>query len=711
MNAVQLRCLQILIGIFGVGFVSRGAQAIGPAFLQRRVAPRLSSLFAGLARPAAAADYTRAVFRKWPALWSAALAARYQLAIGDMSEAAAIVEQASRAFDAGKRDLHWADVLHDAETIVALEQGELELEEIAGALCGRKVIARFYRERAVRFDSLGRQHAVVPCIKAFCAAIGYDPEQTVEACEAYLAPQGCWEDVLGLLQEATTCLEERRAVYGTGMFARRGANDARMDRRIASLRAFAAIAQGDTQALKAIFEGPHAEAAELQLPRALHLAQAGHCERAAQAISRFQRHARTSPGVSDRLTISVVEYVGRGWERAGRQVPAAEFYKRAMQMSQSADKGLTSATWRFVSTLCAQGQKSRATNLLGLGVARVWTAYRRYTRTPFVQKLRTGRFLPRSGAILVGGRTPHEEIARAAMLAGTPDKLAEATYYVDPSLVKLWTRSFPGMTMVARQGLDGGSAVSEPAFWRARDGLPRDVDRVRFTREITEAAQRKRTLALSEDLLCEWSGAAAKRKPQEIVLRTNPEPPQAMREWLDGLPTGTCIGICVQPDRIGSAQSSGKSVLDSWGQQIDRLGLSVLKIEPDHDRRIEKGGCYRITRCGAGNEAALKLSDDLDELATLCSRLEMVIGEDQLVCDLAAAVGTPTFSVHSFPALIERWRTHEDGRDRLFARLQHLSVCDDTGANVLPPQILKRLEQLVDGAELGHAEALVHAGA
>jgi hypothetical protein len=667
-----------LVVVFGLSGITKLLLSIKSQSFHRIFAPRFVRVFALMQFPFEAAEYAYGVFLQKPRLWNAVLAIRYQLPVGKSDQAQEIIDYASKHFMPRPKQMNLFESLIDLETVVMIQTGKLSLSEIGGSVYGRAEIANYYYEDAWRFHTLLDGKRVLESVRAYCAAIGYAPAETLYVCETMLRAYDYWREIAALLAEVSRVADENVASRDHGLFSRRKADEIAMQRRLLALRAFCCLQMGDTAGAEGIFSGPDGEAPDLQFPRALYHALRNEPELSTTAASRALR-GRTITKENAEFVADILHYVGRSWEECQKYAPAREFYKRAYQIG-GVNFWLPESVWRYISLLTAFGEWGRSVNMLRTGLRRMWVHYRKLARIPIERRIETGRYVPSNGAVILGGNGVGDEILRFGLLRAMAPAGASFTYAVDARVAGLFERSMPNLKVISPSRIHGPFKVTEQQFWKDREGLPAETDRMRVTRAVFDAVKRHRETMLSEDLVCAFFEQAGKfRGPSEPVFNPLPARTDQARRWLDTLPPGINVGISWRSGQAGLIRDVSYTRIAEWGAILRTPNVNFVLLQYSNNQDDIEGELAEAKNLfGATVHVmpGLDLRDDFEGVVAMCRALDLVIAPGTTLRETAAAAGAAVWTLSTTPYLPDQWRIDQaDGHtDVIFPSMLHFTA-------------------------------------
>ncbi|ESQ91786.1 hypothetical protein ABAC460_05455 [Asticcacaulis sp. AC460] len=192
---------------------------------------------------------------------------------------------------------------------------------------------------------------------------------------------------------------------------------------------------------------------------------------------------------------------------------------------------------------------------------------------------------------------------------------------VEPRLVSLFRRSFPDVQVVAHRTrtLDGRIIRDFPGF----DPKPFD------------------TYALAGDFL-----PVLRRSPEDFAhprafLTPDPERQAFWRQYLDRLGDAPKAGLLWKSLKTGAQRDRYFAGFDLWKDLLTVPGVTFVNVQYG-DSSAEMAAA-RAAGLMVHTPEGIDLKDDLDDLAALCSTLDVVIGPSNATTNIAAACGAQTW--------------------------------------------------------------------
>ncbi len=190
-----------------------------------------------------------------------------------------------------------------------------------------------------------------------------------------------------------------------------------------------------------------------------------------------------------------------------------------------------------------------------------------------------------------------------------------------PGLVTLFTRSFPGARIHARNARDEAGLRVIDYGWLA---------------EVGGATQ---AIAMGDLPARLYAGVPAQRR---ALGSLHPDPKQAAAwgHWIAGLPEGPVIGLCWRP----GAAAEPFAPLSAWAEFLRETPGIFVSLQGDATRE-ELATLTTTSSRPLHIPPGLDQKNDLDGVAALLSGLDTVIATPSIAAALSAAVGTPTLKI------------------------------------------------------------------
>ncbi|WP_396274948.1 tetratricopeptide repeat protein [Hyphomonas sp.] len=330
------------------------------------------------------------------------------------------------------------------------------------------------------------------------------------------------------------------------------------------------------------------------------------------------------------LDLALADYVA-ALRRAAHHVPA-----RINRANLLADLGrFDEAEQAYAALAAIPGQSdaaawNRSLSLLKRGAFEAgWQLYESRWQAPGFQSFRLMTSMPRwtperrAGTVLAWGEQGvGDEIMFASMLPDLSDTGCDVVAAVDPRLVPLFARSFPGIRTVARDDADQERFDTHLPFGSL--GTHFRTSRANFPRRPF--------------LVCDPARAIALRACIGAVDR-----PAVGISWASArVPTKSFAAA-----RLATVPALG-------GARLVNLQYGNCAAELD---RLREAGADVVAKCGVDT------TDDIDGLAALVAACDIVVTISNVTAHLAGALGKRTFLLLPFAA---DWRWGFDRSDSLW---------------------------------------------
>ena len=222
-----------------------------------------------------------------------------------------------------------------------------------------------------------------------------------------------------------------------------------------------------------------------------------------------------------------------------------------------------------------------------------------------------------------------DEVLYASLL---PELRAEAAHVgiaVEPRLVSLFRRSFPGSTVIAHQT-------------RTEDGRIRRT----FPELDTKAFD---GWALLGDFLAARRGRIADFPAQDNFLTPDPARVAHWRGWLETLAPGPKVGALWKSLKSTNYRDRYFAPFAQWQDVLTAPGVRFVNLQYG-DSSAEMAACA-AKGIDIVTPPGIDLKQDLDDIAALTSALDAIIGPANATSNIAAATGTPIWMLappHAF---------------------------------------------------------------
>ena len=281
---------------------------------------------------------------------------------------------------------------------------------------------------------------------------------------------------------------------------------------------------------------------------------------------------------------------------------------------------------------------SRSTMLLALGrLSEGWDAYESRIHpshpdvTHFlvnVQGWSPGADLRGKSLLIVGEQGLGDEVLFANMLPDVIEALGpdgRLTIAVEPRLVSLFQRSFPGITVGAHATyLKTGRTYRTLPFvedfkafdlWTPLASLLRD-----FRRSVSAFPDRIGFMTPDPARVAHW------------------------RRELEKAPAGVKVGLLWKSNVLSGTRSRFYSPFADWAPVLKAKGVTLVNLQYG-DCSEEIARAKRDYGVDIWTPPGIDLKQDLDDVAALCCAMDLVVGFSNATLNLAAACGAPTWLI------------------------------------------------------------------
>ncbi|EGF90738.1 tetratricopeptide repeat family protein [Asticcacaulis biprosthecium C19] len=194
---------------------------------------------------------------------------------------------------------------------------------------------------------------------------------------------------------------------------------------------------------------------------------------------------------------------------------------------------------------------------------------------------------------------------------------------VEPRLVPLFCRSFPNAIVVAHRTRTIDARI-------LRDFL--DFDLKRFD-----------TYALVGDFLPVFRQTSEDFAHPKAFLKPDPERVAYWRRYFNGLDSQPKAGILWKSLKTGAERDRHFAGFGLWQDVVATSGVTFVNIQYG-DSSVEMAAAH-TAGLNIHTPEGIDLKDDLDDLAALCTALDVVIGPSNATTNIAAACGAQTWLV------------------------------------------------------------------
>jgi cytochrome c-type biogenesis protein CcmH/NrfG len=222
---------------------------------------------------------------------------------------------------------------------------------------------------------------------------------------------------------------------------------------------------------------------------------------------------------------------------------------------------------------------------------------------------------PAHGALMVmAEQGVGDEVMFSSLLPDLTAERPDATVAVEPRLVRLFQRSFPGMCFVPH--------TSQRIAGRRRRGTPEEPVSGAWEPMASLARRYRRTLADFPD--------------RRGYLIPDPQRVEHWRGWLSGL-AGRKVGLLWKGSNASGARMRQYCPFPAWSPVLRTPGISFVSLQYG-DWAAEQAMAAAMG-VQLSSPPGVDLREDLDEVAALSAALDLVIGPANATTNLAGACG------------------------------------------------------------------------
>ena len=218
-----------------------------------------------------------------------------------------------------------------------------------------------------------------------------------------------------------------------------------------------------------------------------------------------------------------------------------------------------------------------------------------------------------------------DEVLFASLL---PDLIAETDgsrlgIGVEPRLVPLFQRSFPGATVVAHH--------TETRDGRIRRSFP-DLDQKAFD-----------LWALNGDFLSSHRAAVRDFPRCAAFLTPAPERVAHWRAYFAALNARPKVGVMWKSLKSSALRDRAFSPFEQWREVFSTRGIQFINLQyGDTSTELEAA---KVAGLDIHTPEGIDLKQDLDDLSALCVALDLIVGPSTATTNIAAACGTPIWLI------------------------------------------------------------------
>lgn len=566
----------------------------------------------------------------------------------------------------------------DQEMIVELEERGLT-PRLEAAIIGRPQIGEYFYRRAWEAHTMLNGQRVLECVRIYLLAQRFKPEVVAYVCDVLLRPNEQWNAIVEFVDRARE-IHSRIPIEDPTLVKRRAQRTVQNELHAQRLLALVNAARFD-EAAAAIPADPPQE----MLPAiATYHAAIGQHEEATRVTSDalFILQEKPSLAVRERLG-ELVCALGVMMEEAREFDAARALYRRAYDIG-GVKFYIPEPVYRYFSMLMAKGEWEEAILVLRRAHLILWSSFAKFAKAPIAERLERGEYVPKSGALFLGGWGIGDEILRLAILRSARTPGARYAYLCDPRFKAMFSRALPDIEFFSNSRIFGPFKVSEEEYWRDREGAPIESDLARVSELTMAKIKQYPEVSLSEDLFYHFvAQKGAYRGERAPLLSALPEKVDAARRWLSTLPPGLNVGISWRSGTRDLYRNKAYTEIVDWGDILRVPGVNFILLQYSdvaHElAEVEAAHGVRI-RAMPG----VDLRDDQEEIAALCVACDVVLTPGTALRELSGALGARTWSLSTTPFFPDLWRIDPDDQltDVLFPSIRHFTAmrCGDRTA-------------------------------
>lgn len=558
----------------------------------------------------------------------------------------------------------------DQEMIVELEENGLT-PRLEAAIIGRHSIGEYFYRRAWEAHTMLNGRRVLDCVRIYFLAVRFKPEVVAYCCDVLLKPNEQWNAIVEFVDKAREI--HGRIPLDEPTFEKRRAQKS-VQNELQALKLLGLVnATRFSEAADMIPEQPPQE----MLPSiAAYHAALGQQEEATRVSSDalYILQEKYTPAVRDKLG-ELVCALGVMMEEAREFDAARALYRRAYDIG-GIRFYIPEPVYRYFSMLMGKGEWDEAILILRRAHLILWRSFAKLAKEPPVVRIERGEYIPKRGALFLGGWGIGDEILRLSILRGARSPDAKYAYLCDPRFRAMFSRAVPDVEFFSNSRIFGPYKVSEEHYWRDREGAPIDSDLARVSDLVMRKKRDYPEVALSEDLFFHFvAQKGVYRGPKEPLLTALPDKVEAARRWLATLPPGLNIGVSWRSGTRDLYRNKSYTEIVDWAEILAIPGLNFILLQysdvSEELREVEaKYGVKIHTMPG------VDLKDDQEDIAGLCMACDIVLTPGTALRELAGALGARTWSLSTTPYYPDLWRIDpEDGvTDVLFPSIHHFTA-------------------------------------
>ena len=245
------------------------------------------------------------------------------------------------------------------------------------------------------------------------------------------------------------------------------------------------------------------------------------------------------------------------------------------------------------------------------------------------RRWRPGEALKGSDLLLVGEQGLGDEVMFAGLipeLLDGPQAPASLALAVEPRLVSLFQRSFPGLPVTSHATQETGGR------------------KVRRLSTASDEGGRTGAWAPMADLLPDLRPSVSAFPERDRFLEADPGQVRAWRDWLATEAPGLRVGLLWKSGLMSGSRNNAFAPFEAWAPVLGSPGVTFVNLQ--------YGDCtgeIAFARDALGvkirTPVGLDLKQDLEGVSALSCALDLVIGVSNASFNLAAACGAPAWLV------------------------------------------------------------------
>lgn len=558
----------------------------------------------------------------------------------------------------------------DQEMIIELEEHGLT-PRLEAAIIGRSSIGEYFYRRAWEAHTMLNGKRVLDCVRIYFLAVRFKPEVVAYCCDVLLKPNEQWNAIVQFVDKARE-IHGRMPIEDPTFKKRR--EQRAVQNELLALKLLGLVnAARFTEAAAMIPAEPPQE----MLPSiAAYHAALGQQEEATRVSSDalYILQENWTPAIRDKLG-ELVCALGVMMEEAREFDAARALYRRAYDIG-GIKFYIPEPVYRYFSMMMANGEWDEAILVLRRAHLILWRSFAKLAKEPPAERIERGEYIPKAGALFLGGWGIGDEIMRLSILREARAPGGKYAYLCDPRFKAMFTRAMPDVEFFSNSRIFGPFRVSEEEYWRDREGAPIDSDLARVSELVMKKKEGYPDVALSEDLFYHFvAQKGAYRGSAKPLLTAMPDKVEAARKWLATLPSGVNIGISWRSGTRDIYRNKAYTEITNWGEifAIPGLNFILLQYSDVSEELKEVEAKYGVKMHAM---PGVDLKDDQEDIAGLCMACDIVLTPGTALRELAGALGARTWSLSTTPYYPDLWRIDPEDSvtDVLFPSIHHFTA-------------------------------------